>query len=348
MDLRQYERLPVLVTGGLGFIGSNLAIRLAELGADVTVVDGLVVGCGANRANVAGAKIEVIEADLSEPAPLEAVIAKAKIIFNLAGEISHIHSMQYPERDLQINTVSQLRFLEVCRRVNHGVRVVYAGTRQVFGKPKYLPVDEQHPIRPVDYNGVHKYAATMYHLMMSDLGDLDAVVLRLTNVYGPRMSLNVAGQGFLGVFFRKALLGETITIFGDGGQLRDPAYVDDVVDAFVMAGLAERLTERQCNIGGFEALTLSKIATAISDRVELVDFPEHLKAIDIGSYHTDGSRAKSELGWVPRVSFKEGVKKTLEFYRARLDQYLNAEESLRRELPEHAGIERRLISKAIS
>ena len=347
MDLTKYQDRPVLVTGGLGFIGSNLALRLASLGAKVTVADSLIPGCGANRFNLAGADIELIETDLSEPAALETSIAKASVIFNLAGEISHIHSMEYPERDLQINTVSQLRFLDACRRMNRGVRVIYAGTRQVFGRPRYLPVDDEHPIRPVDYNGVHKYAATMYHLMMSDLGDLDAIVLRLTNVYGPRMSLNVTGQGFLGVFFRKALLGESITVFGEGEQLRDPVYVDDVVEAFLLAGLARVAENRECNIGGRQALSLRHIALEIGGKVEQIPFPSHLQSIDIGSYYTDSRRAKEMLGWEAKTTLAEGAAKTLAFYREHFSEYLNPDEKLRRELPEHAGIRRRLEFKAI-
>lgn len=347
MDLSTYQGRSVLVTGGLGFIGSNVALRLASLGAKVTVADSLIPGCGANRFNIAGANIELIEADLSEPAQLETAIAGASVIFNLAGEISHIHSMEYPERDLQINTVSQLRFLDACRRLNRGVRVIYAGTRQVFGRPRYLPVDEEHPIRPVDFNGVHKYAATMYHLMMSDLGDLDAIVLRLTNVYGPRMSLNVTGQGFLGVFFRKALLGEPITVYGEGEQLRDPVYVDDVVEAFLQAGIVATAAKRECNIGGPEALPLRQIALEIGGRVELIPFPSHLQAIDIGSYYTDSRRAKEMIGWEAKNTFAEGAAKTLTYYREHFSEYLNPDEKLRRELPEHAGIRRRLEFKAI-
>lgn len=345
--MNEYKGMPVVVTGGLGFIGSNVALRLAELGARVTLVDSLVPGCGGNRANVPAGRCDVREVDLSEPESLADVVAEAKVVFNLAGEISHIHSMQYPERDLQINTVSQLRFLDLCKRVNRGVRVVYAGTRQVFGKPEYLPVDEAHPIRPVDFNGVHKYAATMYHLMMTDLGDLDAVVLRLTNVYGPRMSLTVAGQGFLGVFFRRALLGQGISVYGDGMQLRDPLYVDDAVDAFLRAGLAPLGNARQLNIGGKEALPLCEVARLVAGQVDLVPFPDHLKPIDIGSYYTDSSRARAVIQWEPQTTFADGVAKTLEFYRANFEIYLNPSEELRRELPEHEGRHRRLIFREI-
>lgn len=348
MSSESYQGLKVLVTGGLGFIGSNLALRLEAIGADVTVVDSSLPGCGANRHNLAGSGVRIIDHDLSEPETFEDAIASAQLIFNLAGEISHIHSMQYPERDLQINTVSQLRFLEACRRLSRGVRVVYAGTRQIFGRPRYLPVDEQHPIRPIDFNGVHKYAATMYHLMMSELGDLDAVVLRLTNVYGPRMSLNVAGQGFLGVFFRKAMLGQGISVFGDGAQLRDPVHVDDVVEAFLLAGTATELGDREFNIGGGEPLSLHSIATQIGGKVNQIPFPDHLQPIDIGSYYTNSERARKVLGWNPQVRFEAGVRATIDFYKSNFDSYIDPAEELRRELPEHAGVRRRLEFRASS
>ena len=348
MTSESYQGLKVLVTGGLGFVGSNLALRLEVIGADVTVVDSSLPGCGANRHNLAGSRVKIIDRDLSEPETFEDAIASAQLIFNLAGEISHIHSMQYPERDLQINTVSQLRFLEACRRLNRGVRVVYAGTRQIVGRPRYLPVDEQHPIRPIDFNGVHKYAATMYHLMMSELGDLDAVVLRLTNVYGPRMSLNVAGQGFLGVFFRKALLGHAISVFGDGAQLRDPVHVDDVVEAFLLAGIATELGDREINIGGGEPLSLHSIATQIGGKVNQIPFPDHLQPIDIGSYYTNYELAKRLLGWKPQVGFEAGVRATIDFYQRNFDSYIDPAEELRRELPEHSGVRRRLEFRASS
>lgn len=235
-----YRDLRVLITGGLGFIGSNLAIRLVELGARVTIVDPQVAGCGGNPYNIAPVRerVEVIPHDIGDAGQFAGAIREAKVIFNLAGEISHIHSMEFPERDLLINAVSQLRFLQACARHNPGVRVVYAGTRQVYGKPDYLPMDERHPLRPVDFNGVHKYAANMYHSMLSRMGLLDGIVLRLTNVYGPRMSLSIPCQGFLSTFLRLVLTGKGLVVFGDGKQLRDPMFVDDAVKAFLLAGLA--------------------------------------------------------------------------------------------------------------
>lgn len=338
----------VLITGGLGFIGSNLAIRLAHEGAAVVVVDPCLAGCGGNPYNLAPVadQVRLLPCDISDPTPCAGDIARADVIFNLAGEISHIHSMEFPERDLEINTLSQLRFLEACRRLNRGVRIVYAGTRQIYGPPEYLPVDERHPVNPVDFNGVHKYAATMYHLMLSSLGDLDAVVLRLTNVYGPRMSLRIPCQGFLSVFLRRLIRGEELEIYGDGSQLRDPLYVDDAVDAFLLAGQA-RLPERTYNIGGPDALELREIArlsreTAGGPKVAFVPFPEERKAIDIGSYHTDSRRLGRDFDWTAQVRFHDGIARTLEYYRAELGHYLNPGDAPTCNLPEHAGIQRRL------
>ncbi|MDX2269107.1 MAG: NAD-dependent epimerase/dehydratase family protein [Bryobacter sp.] len=336
-----------LVTGGLGFIGSNLALRLEELGAQVTVLDSSRPGCGANDANLQGSSVNVLRLDLSEPETYGDVVAATEIVFNLAGEISHIHSMQFPERDLQINTVSQLRFLQCCAERNPGLRILYAGTRQAFGRPQYLPVDEKHPIRPVDFNGVHKYAAAMYHLMMSDLGQINATTLRLTNVYGPRMSLNVFGQGFLGVFVRQSLLGEPLMLYGGGEQLRDPLYIDDAVEAFLAIGAQHDLPERQYNLGGPEPLSLLAIAQALAAATgapppEPVPFPAHLQSIDIGSYYTASDLFARDLGWRPQTTFWEGAERTVAFYRERLADYLTIGEAPRKEIPEYFGVRRRL------
>jgi UDP-glucose 4-epimerase len=343
-----YNGANVLITGGLGFIGSNLALRLVESDAHVTVVDSLLPGCGGNPFNIepARGRLQVIQADIAEPEPLHDAIASADVIFNLAGEISHIHSMQFPERDLQVNTVAQLRFLLACRELRRGVRVVYAGTRQVYGVPKYLPVDESHPILPVDFNGVHKYAATMYHLMMTRVGDLDAVVLRLTNVYGPRMALNVSCQGFLSTYLRRLMLGQTLEIFGDGKQLRDPIYVDDAVDAFLTAGLAKLLPARSFNVGGVEAISLANIAKTASAAAGLAEpvfreFPADRQIFDIGSYYTDSKRIARYLGWEAKIEFADGIARTLAYYRDHLSAYIDPDEPPCK-MPEHSGAPRRL------
>lgn len=317
-----YRNKRVLVTGGLGFIGSNLAIRLVREGARVAIVDPLIPGCGGNRYNIQpiAQDVELLDCSISDAPRLQSLLSRCDVVFNLAGEISHIHSMLYPQRDLEINTTSQLHFLQSVMEAVPGVRVVYAGTRQVYGVPEYLPVDERHPVNPVDFNGVHKYAAMQYHLMLYRMGRLDAVVLRLTNVYGPRMALDVPCQGFLSTYLRKALSGQALEIFGDGSQLRDPLYVDDAVEAFLTAGGAANLPSRSYNVGGPEALSMSEIAASLSAVAGLPvaarrEFPADRKAIDIGSYHTDSTRIGEELGWRGATRFAAGVEQTLTYYR---------------------------------
>ncbi len=325
-----YQDKKVLITGGLGFIGSNLAIRLCELGAQVTIVDPSVNGCGANDFNIHPVlgSVSIIRASIADSDSLQEALRQRPIIFNLAGEISHHHSMAFPERDLEINTLAQLHFLLTVARFAPQSRVVYAGTRQVYGTPDYLPVDENHPIKPVDFNGVHKYAAAMYHRMLSDMGKLDALVLRLTNVYGPRMALDVPCQGFLATFLRKLLTGQQLEIFGDGKQLRDPIYVDDAVEAFLIAGAAEKFPSHSYNVGGPEPLSLAAIATTGSQLAGLPspsfrEFPDEHKRIDIGSYYTDSTRIRTELGWVPRTRFQDGFERTLAYYHSNLRRYLD-------------------------
>lgn len=350
-----YRNVPVLITGGLGFIGSNLAIRLVEEGARVTIVDPMIAGCGGNLYNIEPVRdrVEVIPIDIAEAEQFAPAIRQARVIFNLAGEISHLHSMEFPERDLLINTVSQLRFLQSVSRHNPGVRVVYASTRQVYGRAEYLPVDEKHPIRPVDFNGVHKNAANKYHLMMSQRGWIDAINLRLTNVYGPRMALGVPCQGFLSEYLRRMVTGRDLEVFGDGKQLRDPLFVDDAVEAFLLAGLAPPSPTRIYNVGGPEALGVGKIA-AICARltghltVRYRPFPEERAAIDIGSYYTDYSLIKARLGWQPAVRFEEGITSTLAFYRAQLRHYLDPDNPQPHcSLPEHQGIPHRLMYASV-
>jgi nucleoside-diphosphate-sugar epimerase len=327
--LSAYQGKAVIVTGGLGFIGSNLAIQLVEAGADVTVIDSMVSGCGANWCNLAQVRsdVRVIVSDIGCTDQFGRVLKGVDVVFNLAGEISHSRSMEDPERDLALNTLSQLRFLLACREHCPGARVVYAGTRQVYGQHESLPVDECHPIQPLDFNGVHKHAATQYHLLLTRRGDLDCIVLRLSNVYGPRMAIHLAHQGFLGAYFRMALEGKPILVYGEGEQLRDPVHVEDVVDAFLRCGCAGEPRHRIFNIGGSQALSLQEIARTMASssrgcQIQHVPFPEKLRSIDIGSYYSDTRRAQRELGWMPGVLFKDGVRDTIAFFRRHQEHYL--------------------------
>jgi UDP-glucose 4-epimerase len=316
----EYAGKRVLVTGGLGFIGSNLVLRLVELGARITIVDSLVEGCGGKIDNIGPVQdeVQIRVADLREADAWAPRLERPDVIFNLAGETSHSRSLEAPVRDLELNAIAQLSFLQLCAARFPAVRIVYTGTRQVYGAPCFLPVTEDHPVEPVDFNGVHKFAADTYHLLFSRLGALDARVLRLTNVYGPRMGLFLPGQGVLSVYLRQALTGQPISVFGDGKQLRDPVHVDDVVEALLRAGLSSG-RRRVLNLAGPEVLEMQQIAeiAAAAGGCQIVrqQFAPRQKAIDIGSFWADTSCAQRELHWKAQIRFAEGFAHALQFYK---------------------------------
>lgn len=317
-----YRNRKVLVTGGLGFIGSNLTLALVREGAEITVVDALVEGCGGDEANLgpARARVTLSRSNIADTRAMADLLPETEVIFNLAGEVSHSRSVQDPERDWELNAGAHLRFLDACRRWAPRARIVYTSTRQVYGRPRYLPVDEEHPTAPVDFNGVHKVAAESYHRLMSSLYGLETVCLRLTNVYGPRQALHLPAQGFIAVFLSRLLTGEDVCVYGDGTQLRDLLYVDDAVEALLRAGLAPLpmgCLHATWNVGGPRALRLADIARTVAGaRVRHVPFPADLLPIDIGSYCTDDRRFRAWTGWEPRVELPEGIARTLAYYRA--------------------------------
>ncbi len=313
----------------MGFIGSNLAIALASAGAEVTVVDALVPTHGGDRANLEDApeRIDVIEAGVDDVGAVRDAAATAEVIFNLAGQVSHVESMARPRFDLEVNTGSQLGFLEILREAGSTAVVVYTSTRQIFGHPRYLPVDEDHPVSPVDVNGISKSATEQLHLLYSELYGIRASSVRLTNVYGPRQRLRDDLQGFLPIFVRRALSGEPITVFGEGAQERDCLYVDDVVECLLLTARSTEAPGEVFNVGNDERLSLRSIAEAIvsaasSGSVESVPWPHDRDAIDIGSYYGDSSKAKRLLGWEPRTPFADGIARTIEFYRSHRSRYL--------------------------
>lgn len=318
-----------LVTGGLGFIGSNLALRLVNEGAEVTVVDAEHERHGANPHNLdapGGGDITVVRGDLADPAA-RAAAAQSQIVFNLAGQVSHLDSMRDPLFDLDVNTRSHVGLLEGLRADNPGARIVFTSTRQLFGKPRYLPVDEDHPVAPVDVNGITKHAAEQFHLLYSECYGLPSTVVRLTNVYGPRQRLRDDHQGFLPIFIGRALTDQVLQVFGDGSQQRDCLYVDDVVECLLRAATASDVTGEVFNIGNDEHLSLRELADSVveaagSGRVETAPWPADRDAIDIGSYFGDSSKAKRLLGWTPATSFADGIARTVAFYRGHREWYL--------------------------
>jgi UDP-glucose 4-epimerase len=323
-----YRDRRVLVTGGLGFIGSNLCIALAGLGARVEALDSLLPECGGNVRNLSGYEdaVRVHQVDLRDP-EARAHVRDQEVIFNLAGQVSHVDSMTDPLKDLEINGRSQLCLLEAVRHENPQARVVYAGTRQVYGRPQYLPVDEKHPLQPTDVNGVDKISGEMFHLVYHAAHGVRASSLRLSNTYGERQLVKHPRQGFIGWFVGRAVRGEEITVFGDGAQKRDFNHVSDVVDAFLRAGASDAAAGRVFNLGGGPAVSLLELARLLVDlagrgSVRLVPFPKERARIDIGDFCADTSLARETLGWAPKVPLREGLARTVAFYRERLEHYL--------------------------
>ena len=318
----------VLITGGLGFIGSNLAHRLVGLGARVTLVDSLIPHYGGNLFNIRGIedKVRVNISDVRDRYSIEYLVQGQDYLFNLAGQVSHIDSMEDPFTDLEINCRSQISILEACRHHNPEIRVVFAATRQEYGKPQYLPVDEEHPLRPTDVNGINKVAGEWYHLLYCDVYDIRTTTLRLTNTYGPRQLMKHNRQGFIAWFIRLAIEGKEIKIFGDGTQLRDFNYVDDVVEALLLAAANDSAIGKTYNLGGDEVVSLKELTELILEvagggSYELVPFPEEKKRIDIGSFYADYSKIRNELGWRYRTSLREGLTRTIEYYRKHWRHY---------------------------
>jgi UDP-glucose 4-epimerase len=311
-----------VVTGGLGFIGSAVVHRLAAEGARVTVVDALVPTHGGDPDNVDGLDVDVVVADIGAAEVADAV-AGADVVVNAAGQVSHLASMRDPIGDLDLNVRSHLALLETLRSAAPDARVVLTSTRQVYGRPRYLPVDEEHPTAPVDVNGVSKLACERFHLLYHQVHGLRSTVLRLTNVYGPRQHLERDGLGFLPVFVRRALADEPITLFGDGSQQRDCLHVDDVVDAIIAAALVDGAAGEVLNLGHPDALPLAEIAAitlaaaGTSAGVIVEPFPDDLARIDIGSYRGDYSKAHRLLGWEPTISLEAGMTSTVASYRER-------------------------------
>ncbi len=321
----------VMITGGLGFIGSNLARQLTALGADVLLVDSLIPDYGGNLFNIDGieACVRVNIADVRQESTMNCLVRGRHVIFNLAGQVSHIDSMRDPYTDLEINCRSQLSLLEACRKYNPDVKVVFAGTRQVYGKPDSLPVTEQHLVRPTDVNGINKAAGENYHLLYNDVFGVRTCSLRLTNVYGPRQLVRHNRQGFIGWFTRLAVEDREIQVYGDGSQLRDFVYVDDAADAFLRAGASDACNGDVFNVGGSEPISHRDLVTLLLEvagtgRVRYVEWPPEKKRIDIGSFYADSSKFRAAVGWEPRVSLRDGLAASVAYYRQYLDRYIDA------------------------
>jgi UDP-glucose 4-epimerase len=318
----------VMITGGVGLIGSALARRLVALGAEVLLVDSMVPEAGANPANIADVKerVQLNIADIRDTAAMRHLLTGQDFLFDLAAQTSHLESMTEPEHDLAVNCTAQLQLLELCRAVAPEITIVHAGTRQIYGRPRYLPVDEAHPLRPADVNGVNKMAGEAYHLLFHDVHGLNTRSLRLTNVYGPGMRIKDARQNFLGIWLRRALEGAAFEVWG-GDQRRELLYIDDAVEAFLRAALSAETAGLALNIGGGEPYTLHALAEALirangGGSFEQREFPADRKRIDIGDFVTDDRRLRELTGWAPQIGLDDGLARSLDYYRRHLASYV--------------------------
>lgn len=325
--MNKYSKKKVLITGGLGFIGSNLAIKLCQLGANVEILDSVIADMGGNLFNIKPVKkqVKVNRADMRDLNRVTKAVKNKDYIFNLAGTLSHIDSMTNPFMDLDINCRAQLCLLEACRKNNPTVKIVFAGTRNQYGRALYLPIDEKHLQEPTDINGINSVAAEKYHLLYWRIYGIATVSLRLTNTFGPRHQMKHHKQGVLNWFIRQLIDKQKVKLYGDGSQIRDINYVDDVVSAMITAGVSRKSVGQVYNLGG-TPLTLKdfveKIISALGKgSYEEVIFPRDRKAIEIGNYIADIKKIREELGWEPKVSIEEGVRLTLDYYLANKKYY---------------------------
>ncbi len=325
---RAFENKNILITGGLGFIGSNLAHTLVNLCGKVTIVDSLIPQYGGNIYNIHDivSKVKVNIADVRDIYSMNHLVQNQHYIFNLAGQVSHISSMRDPFPDLEINCRAQLIILEACRHNNQDVKIVFAGSRSQYGKPQYIPVNENHPIQPMDVNGINNTAGEQYHILYNNVYGIRATSLRLTNTYGPRHSMKSSEQSFLNWFIRLAIDGETIQIFGDGAQKRDFNYVDDVISALLACAANDRANGEIFNLGSTEPVSILEVTKLLLEiagtgNYTLIPFPEDRKRIEIGDYWGDYSKINKFFGWKPVVPLPEGIKKTVDYYRQHKHHY---------------------------
>jgi dTDP-glucose 4,6-dehydratase/UDP-glucose 4-epimerase len=325
----EFKNLNVLITGGLGFIGSNLAENLVKYGSYVTCVDSLIPEYGGNTYNVSEikSKIDINIADIRDQFSMNHIVKNKDIIFNLAGQTSHLDSMEDPLTDLDINCRSQITILEACKNYNPNVKIVFASTRQIYGKPIYLPVDENHPIQPIDVNGINKFAGESYHLLYHNVYGINSTVLRLTNTFGQKMRIKDSKQTFLGIWLRNVLENKPICIYGDGSQLRDLNYIDDVVNALLMVAIYSKSNGKVYNLGSKEIISLNDLAEKLTQAngsgvIDKKQFPKKLKKIDIGNYYSNFDKITKEINWKPKFSINEGLLNTLNYYRSNLLKYI--------------------------
>lgn len=321
-DYRDFYRgKKILITGGLGFIGSNLAHALVPLGARVTLLDALLPQYGGNPFNVReiADRVRVVQGDIRDPRILAAEVPETDVLFNLAAQVSYVDSMVEPFLDVDINCVGHLHVLETVRRLAPEAKVCFASSRFAYGKILTTPVDESHPTQPLSIYGVHKLAAEKYHRIYYDRYGLRTATIRIPNPYGPRQQMKHSKYSIVGWFIRQALDGGTLPIFGDGEQERDYLYVDDIVDAFLRIGATDRTDGEVYNIGSSERVRFVDMADEVlrvvgGGKKEHVPWPKDYERYETGSYRADTRKIHAAVGWQSQISLREGVRRTVDYY----------------------------------
>jgi UDP-glucose 4-epimerase len=326
--MNKFRNKKILITGGLGFIGSNLAQKLVSLDAEVTLVDSLIPEYGGNLRNINGfsEKLKINIADIRDQYSMNYLVKGCDYLFNLAGQTSHQDSMENPFTDLEINSKAQLSILEACKKYNPDIKIIFASTRQIYGKPQYFPVDENHPLVPTDINGINKISGEFYHMLYYKVYGIRTCSLRLTNTYGPRMRIKDARQTFVGIWIKNILINEPILIFGDGKQIRDFTYIDDAVDAFLLVALDEKINGKVFNLGGIEKVDLLSLAERLitingKGEYKTVPFPPNRKNIDIGDYYASFKLFNEATSWYPKINLDSGLKYTFDYFKENFDYY---------------------------
>lgn len=325
-----YNEKNVLITGGLGFIGSTLAHRLVERGATVSVVDNLDPLYGGNLFNVKGIedKIRIIREDVINVEKIFPEIEKANVIFHLAAQVSYIDSLTMPFTDMDINAKSTLNILEACRNYNQKAKIVFSSSRMVYGKVTKPIVTENCETNPLSLYGIHKLTSEKYLLMYYKDFGIPSTVLRLTNPYGPRQQVKHSKYSLVGWFVRQAMENKLIKIYGDGQQLRDYIFIDDIVEAMLDCGANDGTNGEIINIGSGTSTKFCDMVSSVlecvkSGSMEFVPWPDNYEKVETGDISVDISKLQNITGWKPKFTLKEGISRTYEYYKQYMDKYIS-------------------------
>jgi len=328
LDKKVFKEKQVLVTGGLGFIGSNLSAQLIKLGAKVTIVDNMIPRLGGNLFNVREIvdRIHINFSDVRDAHSMDYLVKGQEFIFHLAGQVNHVDSIRNPIQDLDINCRGTLVLLESCRKYNREAKIIFSGTRGEYGASVTLPVNEDHPTNPKGIYAVTNLTAEKMVLVYHDVHKISGTCLRITNTFGPRHQMAHDEYGVLNWFIRKAIDDEVIPVFGDGRILRDFLYVDDLVDCFLQVAACDEAYGEVFNVGTGLAISFSDLAKKIVEvagkgKVAFTEFTQERKEVEPGDYYTDISKIKRVVGWSPQTSLEEGLRRTVEFYRKNKKEY---------------------------